>query len=83
MGALLAVAVALPAVAGLATWRVTSPPTARAVVQWACAAAAALWVLAALVGDLEAGPLGTEGLTAPAAAGVALAGAAVRRPLRR
>lgn len=83
MGVLLVVAVVVPALAGLATWRIGSPPLARTVVQWACAASVACWVAAAALGDVTFGPLGTDGLTAPVAAGVALAGAAVRRPLRR
>lgn len=83
MGALLVVAVVIPALAGLVTWKLPSPPLARTVVQWACVGAAACWVLAAALDDVAAGPLGTRGLAAPAAAGVALAGAAVRRPLRR
>jgi hypothetical protein len=82
MGPLLLVAVVAPALAGVAAWRLP-PPLARAAVQWASAAAAAVWVVASAFGDVTVGPLGVARLAGPAAAGVALAGAAVHHPLRR
>lgn len=82
MGPLLLAAVAAPALAAAATWRLSSP-LGRTVVQWAAFGAAAIWVVATAVGEITVGPLGVAGSTGPAAAGVALAAAAVRRPLRR